>query len=107
MSQNITFVKDFTKLVGFETLWRIYLENNNVHISRESQNIIVNLITVISKFEENSNSFNFIFDKIFSNLYNNYEILQGFKNEFIKLNELVEIENLSVKVTIFLISRTK
>jgi len=88
-------------------LWRIYLENNNVHISRESQNIIVNLITVISKFEENSNSFNFIFDKIFSNLYNNYEILQGFKNEFIKLNELVEIENLSVKVTIFLISRTK
>jgi ubiquitin C-terminal hydrolase len=68
ISQKIIDVQDFSQLIGFETLWKFYLETTNLSTFNESQALLVNLISTIAKRPDNKDSLLFIFNKIFSNL---------------------------------------
>jgi ubiquitin C-terminal hydrolase len=77
VSQKIVDVGDFSQLIGFETLWKFYLETKSSNVLIESQSMLVNLIATIAKREDNKDSFLFIFDKIFTNLEFNFDALKG------------------------------
>ena len=71
-NQKIVDIKSFDNLIGFQSLWQIYLVSKNQLTNDESQNLIVNLISIITKKEDNIESLYVIFNKIFDNLKENY-----------------------------------
>jgi ubiquitin C-terminal hydrolase len=88
MAQKIVNLQDFSQLIGFETLWKFYLETNNAQTFNESQTLLVNLISAAAKRSDNRESFLFIFDKIFSNLETYYKELTILHN-----NKLFNIDS--------------
>ncbi len=67
-SQNITDIKNFKSILAFETLWKFYIETNNTMVLNEAKSLLVNLISTISKNEENAEALIIIFQKVFANL---------------------------------------
>jgi ubiquitin C-terminal hydrolase len=92
MNQKIVNLQDFSQLIGFETLWKFYLETNSNQTFNESQNLLVNLISTAAKRADNRDSFMFIFDKIFNNLETFYTELTVLHN-----NKLFNIDSGCIK----------
>lgn len=69
-SQNITDIKNFKSILAFETLWKFYIETSNNNVLNDAKNLLVNLISTITKNEENAEALIIIFQKVFSDLEN-------------------------------------
>lgn len=77
-AQVITDIKNFKNILAFETLWRFYIESNNPVVLFEAKKLLVNLITTITKNEENAEALIIIFEKVFTDLQNLYESLMKY-----------------------------
>ena len=90
VSQNITDIKNFKNILAFETLWKFYIESNNPVVLNEAKKLLVNLITTITKNDENAEALIMIFEKVFCDLENLLECLYDHNNSLMQ-------ENLNVK----------
>ena len=81
-------IYDFSKLFAFESLWFIYLKNENNQIKNDSLNIITNIIAVLSKKENNEEMYRTIIDKIFTEIEACYDLIAE-ANKYDKIEEIM------------------
>jgi len=94
-TNQIFEISDFSLLLGFESLWQIYLVTNNPLVAKESLEMIVNLINSISKGDESSkSSFLYIFEKTFKCLGKYYDLLKNGDNVNINIDQAIRLINL-------------
>ena len=89
-------ISDFSLLLGFESLWQIYLETKNSNIAKESLQLIVNLINSISKGDETSkSSLIYIIEKTFTSLGKYFDLLSYEGNlENVNSDQAIRLINL-------------
>ena len=95
VSQNITDIKNFKNILAFETLWKFYIESNNPVVLNEAKKLLVNLITTITKNDENAEALIMIFEKVFCDLENLLECLYDHNNSLMQEN--LNVKNFSQK----------
>lgn len=95
-TQQIFEISDFSILLGFESLWQIYLVTNNELVAKESLEMIVNLINSISKGDETSkSSFIYIFEKTFNCIGKYYDLLKNGDNvNQVNVDQTIRLINL-------------
>jgi ubiquitin C-terminal hydrolase len=107
---NILDVKDFENLVGFETLWRFYIESNLTSVSSDAQKMLVTIISSLAKKDDENcrNSFIAIFEKIFLNLNQFYYELNQSISGANPVNESQIVDKTNKLISLlFIVNSTK